>query len=379
MMLLRGGGIYALCALLGLLQLQGCATWVDVEKFEYPRPDPKEPGKVMPSTQQGFRYSLPEPYLLVKPKTDGTATYEWVFLPNRGNEYVVNVTSFLATHKLEVKTENGFLKSATFDGTANEVSSKLAGVIGDVNTAKKDAEVAAEKAAEKAVKDKATADETAFNTKLANAQKALAEAEAALAVANAEVAFYESPDGAGAKPEGKLAATLAKKKAQATVALMRDRLAQLIAGSGGAADKGTSRPPLAQAMGPMLFRLVQTSDSVTLEQVGIQGMFEIAGSPGKGGTPSTGSSATLNATRVAQVAGTTVVDFSATTAIEIKGDAPLTLNQGTQAFTNTKASYTQGTAAKHTATFAPALPAGEYMLIVEYGSEKSAELKFTVK
>lgn len=114
---------------------------------------------------------MPEPYLLVKPKADGTATYEWVFLPDRNNEYVVAPKSLFATYKMTVATENGFLTSASFDGTANEVASKLASVVGDVNAANKTSESAAQKAIEQAAQTKAAADETAFNTKLAAAQR----------------------------------------------------------------------------------------------------------------------------------------------------------------------------------------------------------------
>lgn len=57
------------CALL-TLSVQGCVTWVDVEKFKQPAPDPRTPSEVPSSSQKGFRYSMPEPYLLVKPKAD---------------------------------------------------------------------------------------------------------------------------------------------------------------------------------------------------------------------------------------------------------------------------------------------------------------------
>ncbi|WP_350237459.1 hypothetical protein [Pseudomonas aeruginosa] len=58
--------------------------------------------------------------------------------------------SFFATYKMTVATENGFLTSASFDGTANEVASKLASVVGDVvmRAKNKTSESAAQKAIE---------------------------------------------------------------------------------------------------------------------------------------------------------------------------------------------------------------------------------------
>ena len=106
--------------------------------------------------------------------------------------------SLFATYKMTVATENG-LTSASFDGTANEVASKLASVVGDVNAANKTSESAAQKAIEQAAQTKAAADETAFNTKLAAAQKAVADAEATQTSAEAELKFYESDAGKGAR------------------------------------------------------------------------------------------------------------------------------------------------------------------------------------
>ncbi len=370
---------YVACALL-TLSVQGCVTWVDVEKFKQPSPDPEKPGEVPASTQKGFRYSMPEPYLLVKPKADGTATYDWVFLPDRNNEYVVSPKSLLATYKMTIATENGFLTSASFDGTANEVASKLASVVGDVNAANKTAEATAQKAVEQAAKTKAAADETAFNTKLAAAQKAVADAEATQTTAAAEFSFYESGAGKGAKDEVKLAALLAKEKADATLALMRSRLQDVLASSGGAKDDGGAQQGIGKAMGPVLFKLVQTANSVSLVQVDIQRVFETSGTLAKATSPSASAAATLTAKNVSKAAGTTVVDFLASAAIEIVNGGVVTLNKGNEAYDKSKVAYKKGAEDKqYKATFSPALPLGDYTLVVVYDKDKSAQLKFTVK
>lgn len=379
MKLLTTIGRHSACALL-ILSVQGCMTWVDVEKFKHEAPGAKSPGVVPASTQEGFRYWLPEPYLLVKPKADGTATYEWVFLPDRDNEYVVSPKSLFATYKMAIATENGFLTSASFDGTANEVASKLASIVGDVKAANITSESTAQKAAEQAAKTKAAADEAASNTKLAAVQKAVADAEAAQTNAAAELDFYETGAGKGAKDEVKLAAQLAKKKADATLALMNKRLQDLLASSSGAKDNGGAKSGVGKAMGPVLFKLVQTADSVSLVQVHIQRTFETSEAPTKSASPAAGEAITLTVKNVSIAAGTTVVDFSASAAIEIANDAVLTLNRGTDVYNKSKVAYKKGAADKqHQATFKPTLPAGKYTLVVVYDKDKPAQLEFTVK
>lgn len=370
---------YFACALL-MLSVQGCVTWVDVEKFNQPSSDPRNLGEVPSSTQKGFRYSMPEPYLLVKPKADGTATYEWVFLPDRNNEYVVAPKSLFATYKMTIATDNGFLTSASFDGTANEVASKLASAVGDLKAANMTSESNAQKAAEQAAKTRAAADETAFNTKLATAQKAVADAEAAQTSAAAELDFYEMGAGKSAKDEVKLAAQLVKKKADAMLVLMKSRLQDVIASSSGAKDGGVAKPEIGNAIGPVLFKLKQTANSVTLVQVNTQGVFETAGTPAKVTSPPAPAAPTLTTTNVSNTAGTTIVDFSVSAAIEIVNDGVLTLNNGIRIYDKTKVAYKKGAGDKqYQATFKPTLPAGNYSLVVVYDKDKQAQLEFMVK
>jgi hypothetical protein len=87
------------CAALLLVGVAGCTTIIDVERYT--------------GTQQGLRYSLPATYLLVTPKADGSATYEWVSLPDPGNEYVVRATSWLSKYTLDLSFDNGMLTKVT--------------------------------------------------------------------------------------------------------------------------------------------------------------------------------------------------------------------------------------------------------------------------
>jgi len=92
------------------LLLAGCTTIIDVERYT--------------GTQQGLRYSLPATYLLVTPKADGSATYEWVSLPDPANEYVVRATSFLSKYTLDLTFDNGMLTKVTSKQDATDVPVK---------------------------------------------------------------------------------------------------------------------------------------------------------------------------------------------------------------------------------------------------------------
>ena len=58
----------------------------------------------------GVRYSLPATYLLVTPSATGSATYTWLYLPDTTQQYAVEANNFLTMSTLDVQTENGLLK-----------------------------------------------------------------------------------------------------------------------------------------------------------------------------------------------------------------------------------------------------------------------------
>jgi hypothetical protein len=97
-------------AALLLVGVAGCTTIIDVERYT--------------GTQQGLRYSLPATYLLVTPKSDGSATYEWVSLPDPGNEYVVRATSWLSKYTLDLTFDNGMLTKVASKQDATDVPVK---------------------------------------------------------------------------------------------------------------------------------------------------------------------------------------------------------------------------------------------------------------
>jgi hypothetical protein len=62
------------------------------------------------SGKGGLTYSLPTVNLLITPAGDGSATYQWVYLPDNNAQYEVNAYSLIAKYTLDVQVENGLLK-----------------------------------------------------------------------------------------------------------------------------------------------------------------------------------------------------------------------------------------------------------------------------
>ena len=79
------------------LLLAACTTWVDVKPYT---------GK-----EEGYRYSLPAPFLLVQPQPDGTATYTWIYLPDKSKTFAIEQHSFISKFTLDVTLQNGLLTS----------------------------------------------------------------------------------------------------------------------------------------------------------------------------------------------------------------------------------------------------------------------------
>lgn len=81
---------------------------------------------VRPATENanGVRYSLPATYLLVTPSANGTATYTWLFLPDTTQQYTVEGDNFLTQFSLDVQTENGLLKQVGQSMDSSGVASK---------------------------------------------------------------------------------------------------------------------------------------------------------------------------------------------------------------------------------------------------------------
>ena len=66
---------------------------------------------------QGVRYSLPTPFLVMKPSPsgDGTFTVELVYLPNEEQTYAISGSTRRGKYSLEVETKEGLLKRVTWN------------------------------------------------------------------------------------------------------------------------------------------------------------------------------------------------------------------------------------------------------------------------
>ena len=85
-----------------ILILQGCISTATVQST-----------KTNPEAK-GIRYSLPSPFILVTPATDGTVEVKTVFLPDPDHEYAIHTDSYLASHGQTVTLDGAFLQKFSF-------------------------------------------------------------------------------------------------------------------------------------------------------------------------------------------------------------------------------------------------------------------------
>ncbi len=236
------------------LGLTNCITVTHVEKFT--------------GNEKGIRYSLPATYLLVTPKSDGTADYNWVYLPDPQNEYAVETYSFMSKYTIDLSFENNLLKKVSLKADNTTVAAKLADAAQSVYTTRA---TAASDAAKK-VADKKSA-----------AQKAIADAQ--LELSQAKAALMKLEELGKNKDNGITAADIAAAEvkvaqAQAKVdSLKQESIKELGAMNAPKDAEGMNRT--GQAWGPVLFKVVQyedekKEDNVKLVAVNIQHTFDTA-------------------------------------------------------------------------------------------------------
>ena len=75
----------------------------------------------------GFRYYLPQPYILVTPSDDGKAikSVEVKNLPDYQRGYVIHGWSFMATHDLTVDTSDGLLSKVHLETDSTAIANTL--------------------------------------------------------------------------------------------------------------------------------------------------------------------------------------------------------------------------------------------------------------
>jgi hypothetical protein len=228
-------------AAVAALGVAGCTTIVEVERYT--------------GSEAGFRYSLPATYLLVTPKPDGTAAYDWVSLPDPANEYVVRTTAYLAKYTMDLSFANGMLTKATSKLDSTDIPAKAIQTAQTIYSAR----VAASADAARKEADRS-----------ATLAKAVADAEVDLSQAKAELAVLEANVANGARASDVIAARVRVARAQARLEAALAALASPLRST--SAQLEGAGP--GQAWGPVLFKVVQTADDVELVAVTPQQGFD---------------------------------------------------------------------------------------------------------
>ena len=172
--------------------------------------------------QEGLRYCLPQPFLVVTPQPDGKVDVKIEMHADRSQQYAINASSFLAMHRLETKLSKGLLSSVKWNGRSDAVAAEAVKAAGAI--AEKELEV--EKARQDAARERA--EEQA--DKIEALQAKLEEAKLELALAQEEL------KSASTEAE-KTAAELKVRQAKARVRHYEQqlRLAQQNSSGGGSA------------------------------------------------------------------------------------------------------------------------------------------------
>lgn len=219
---------YRLSLLLGLVPtLASCATFIESRRDD--------------GTGEGLRYSLPAPFLIVTPQSDGTLRTSIELLPDPNRTYVLRTRSMISSYTLDVQLENQMLRSVSLNANAAATAEQLAESAGNVAAHRIDARQAAAGQAETARTTAATA---------------LREAELNLEIAEATLDELQNSAGVAADVllQARLEvreATVRRDAALRTVNSTPNALASANApGSDGAL----------MAAGPMIFRIVPTAD-----------------------------------------------------------------------------------------------------------------------
>lgn len=242
--------------------------------------------KVDPYGQgDGFRYSLPRPFVIATPMADGTVEYRVEMLPDESRTYAIRSEAILSSQDLLVKLNRGLLTELKWLDDSSAVASQLATSAGEVETAKTKAETEASKAAAAKTEE--------LDGEISKAALELSQAEA-------ELKLLEGPPAEGTDAQ-RLAAKVALKKAEAKLNALRARRHpdSSVVGTGASLNSITEGDGIQSAFGPVIFRVVETLDrdgepkGLTLEAVEDQRIFDSFVKPKPPQTPNTPGAPTI--------------------------------------------------------------------------------------
>jgi hypothetical protein len=331
--------------------VSGCVSSVTVEPWS--------------DKAKGLPFSLAEPYLLVEPQPDGSATYTWVYLPNEHRRYVVRPVSMLAKQTFEIELSHGMLAKATSKPDATDVAAKLLEGAGGVLEQKEKTQNEAAKAQREALKSA----EAKRAEALAAAQKEVNEATLELKEAQAKLGTYTELNVTGEKlTEAKVSVASAQARldvANAVLAALAPDPSTGAMNAPGATGGATGAPTVHQVAGPMLFRVIQEKDGrAQLRAVAPQASYPTSTALKTGqASSSTNAGFTLSsADAAAKHANELIVKTSATVEALSPQESILTAQDGKVVADRIKSIAPTGEKGEYKVTFEPPLKEGTYNL-----------------
>lgn len=225
---------------------------------------------VKPAEQntEGLRYYLPQPFIVMTPQEDGSLEARVENIADRAQGYAVTATSYVATHKLVMKLDEGLLAEVSLSQDSSAVAAETAKAAGEAEKARIEAST------EAATKTRDKQEEAAKTRReeLKQLQDALAESELAYEEAKAEF------DATGDATKKKVA-EISMKKAEAKVKALRRQLSaggikfgsfstipdeKLPASPQEPGFKRTKRP------GPVIFMIEEDADGDVLQLIPLE-------------------------------------------------------------------------------------------------------------
>jgi len=230
---------------------------------------------------EGLRYSLPKPFLLIQPNTngDGGFTTEVLYLADESNTYAVQGKTNRGKYKLDMNVANGLLSKLQFARTDAAGSAEGIRVSGEVLKA----ELERRRTEEKARDDKSKTEQEAAKKELETLQKdvdakdldvALAEEEVKTAQAALKDQNGNTEANRAALRTAELKVAQQKLKLEASRKAFSDRAAAAPAGifneptsGAGPAPAQPATTPRSKFWGPMLFAIVDDGKTASLKAV----------------------------------------------------------------------------------------------------------------
>lgn len=214
--------------------------------------------RVDTGNEEGLRYYLPQSFLVVTPQEDGTIETHVEYVADRSQAYAVTATSYLATHNLVVKLNQGLLTEVSLTKDTSAVAAEVAKAAGEIQKTRIETQTAATKAAS----DKADTETKARKDARQKIVDSLALAQVDLAQATAKKNAL--PAGSDEQKE----AAVAEAAAQAKVTELTRQLGAFDAGGTGAfstLEDATKTKPApfrhVKRPGPVLLRIEEDANT----------------------------------------------------------------------------------------------------------------------